>query len=113
VENGVSPAATRYAAVEEFWAASEDASAAPVVPDTNPGGKPVMEVPGESPILPVITDDPVLVIVEPAITAYGVAAPRLIGVTAAMALPLAKALSVTRLTRPEAMAPRVNRTLER
>jgi hypothetical protein len=35
-----------------------------------------MDVPGDSPTSPVITDEPVLVMVEPAITAYGAAAPK-------------------------------------
>lgn len=69
VVKGVSPAATPNAAVEDVWAASDVASAAPVVPFTRPGGKPVMDVPGESPTFPVMTVLPVLVMVVPATTA--------------------------------------------
>jgi hypothetical protein len=61
--------ATPKAAVEDVCAASEAASAASVVPDTRPGGKPVIAVPGERPTSPEITLGPVLVIVVPAITA--------------------------------------------
>jgi len=45
---------------------------------------------------PAITEDPVLVMVEPATIAYGVAAPRLMGVAAATAVSLVKAISVTK-----------------
>jgi hypothetical protein len=82
VVKGVELAATPYAAVDDVWAASASASAASVVPETVPGGKPVIDVPGDSPMSPEITDDPVFVIVVPATTAYGVADPRFIVVAA-------------------------------
>jgi hypothetical protein len=98
--------------VAEFCAASDTASAASVVPLTLPAEKPVIEVPGESPTSPVITEVPVLVMVEPAITAYGVAAPRL-RVVAAAALSLAKAMSVIKLSKPTPNVPRPSRAPER
>jgi len=76
-----------------------------------PGGKPVIEVPGERPTLPVITDDPVLVIVEPATTAYVVAAPKLSAV-AATAVPPPKAKSVMKLSAPTPSAPNPTRVPE-
>ncbi len=76
VVDGVALAAARYAAVADVCAASDWAFATWVLPEIEPGGKPVREVPGESPRSPVTTVEPVLVIVEPARTAYEAAEPR-------------------------------------
>jgi len=62
-----------------------------------PGGNPVIAEPGDSPTSPVITEDPVLVMVEPAITAYGAAAPK-VGAVAAKAGEPPKASNVTKLS---------------
>jgi hypothetical protein len=104
VVKGVSLAATPYAAVAEVCAASDVASAASVVPETVPGGNPVMEVPGERLISPLRTEFPVLVMVVPATTASGVAAPRLIAAAA-------KAGLLTKLTNVIALMMPIARTL--
>jgi hypothetical protein len=82
-----------------------------VVPDTVPGGKPVIDVPGDNPMSPEITDAPVLVIVDPARTAYGAAEPRLRAV-AAKAVPLENESSVTKLRAHTPNAPTPRRTRE-
>ena len=58
-----------------FWAASEVALAAWIVPFTIPGGKPATAVPGLTPRSPLTTVGPVLVTVEPPRTAKLPAAP--------------------------------------
>jgi hypothetical protein len=109
---GVSPCATRYAAVEAFCPASDAALWTFSVPARVMEEKPGVEVPGLSPKSPVITEGPVLVIVEPAITAYDVAVPRSMFVAAA-ALSLAKAMSVIKLSKPTPNVPRPSRARER
>jgi hypothetical protein len=109
-----SPAATRYAAVAAFWAASDAASAASVVPETVPGGKPVIDeaAPGDSPMSPVITEEPVLVMATPAITAYGAAAPK-VGEVAAKADGPPKPSTVTNPREATPRAPRPTRAPEK
>ena len=84
-------------------AASADAFAVSVTPDTIPGGKPVTDVPGESPRSPVNTELPVFVTVVPANTAYDDAAPRLTNVAADAVTP-ANAVNVRNETAVTAMA---------
>ena len=83
-----------------------------IEPLTLAAGKPVIAVPGESPTSPDITEVGTLVIVVPAITAYGVAAPRSM-LVAATALSLAKAMSVIKLSKPTPNVPRPRRARER
>jgi hypothetical protein len=67
---GVSPAATRYAAVRSDFAVPAGASSTCFTPELCvPGGNPVIAEPGASPMLPAMTEEPVLVIVPPARTA--------------------------------------------
>ena len=82
-----------------------------IEPLTLAAGKPVIAVPGESPTSPDITVVGTLVMVEPAITAYGVAAPRR-GLVAAAALSLAKAMNVIKLSKPTPSVPRPSRSPE-
>jgi hypothetical protein len=110
VVKGVALDATPYAAVADVCAASEDASAALVVPEAVPGGKPTTDVPGERLMSPVRTELPVLVIVVPATTASGVAAPRLIAAAANAGL-LAKPTIVIALMAPTARALAARRTI--
>ena len=64
-------------------------------------------MPGDRPMSPVMTVLPVFVMVEPAMTAYGVADPRLMGVTAKAGVPV----TATIVTTPSSPTPSAFRPL--